>query len=295
MTLPDRLPNQALPISPPYPEIKVWHLVYHLAPFKRNKVTLHYHIGQLRKYASLFNGRKILSCMTGDALLPVSYVRGCLTDAASWEIIDAPNSPLHEATSIVRIFDDLLRHTDDQAFMYAHGKGTSRPSGVWTQWVDRLYEYTFGSFDRLNFLLTRHPVAGPFLWREGSQGPANGRWFYPGTFFAGRCDVFGKMPWRECPVDSPGWLEELPGHLFRKEYLGNVSGAILDPDPSFATGVNKSGLSPPVLPLASPATGLPAGRRPSWAEIRAYQDGFWARFDAALAGRPYFDAETRIS
>src|ERR1700739_3747205 len=100
-----------LPISPPYPEIKLWHLVYHLAPFKKNKITLHHHLGQLRKYASLFNGRKILSCMTGDELLPVSYLSGYLPDAASWEIVDAPNNFLQEATSIVRIFDDLLRDT----------------------------------------------------------------------------------------------------------------------------------------------------------------------------------------
>jgi hypothetical protein len=280
MTLPDRLLGQVLPISPPYPEIKVWHLVYHLAPFKRNKITLHYHLGQLRKYCSLFNGRKILSCMTGDEFLPPSYARGCLPNATTWEIVDAPNNPLHEATSIIRIFDDLFHDTDDQAFMYAHGKGMSRPYGVWTKWIERLYEYTFGNFDRVNLLLTRYPIAGPFLWRDWSeqQESVNGRWLYPGTFFAARCDVFSKMRWKERPVESRGWLEELPGHLFHKKYLGNVSNAILDP-----------------LPPASLPIGLPMRERPSWAEIQAYQDGFWARFDAALAGHRYFNAETKIS
>ena len=264
MFLPNRSLGQVLPISTPYPEIKVWHLVYHLAPFKKNKITLHYHLGQLRKYCSLFNGRKILSCMTGEAFLPLSYVRSCLPDAATWEIVDAPNNPLQEATSIIRIFDDLFHDTQGQAFMYAHGKGMSRPYGVWTKWIERLYEYTFGSFDRVNSLLTRYPVAGPFLWRDG-----NGRWLYPGTFFAARCDVFSKMPWRERPVKSPGWLEELPDHLFHKKYLGNVSNAIL------------------LLAIGT--------ERPSWAEIRTHQDGFWARFDAALAGHRYLDAETEIS
>ena len=279
MTLRRRSSDQVLPISPPYHEIKVWHLVYHLAPFKRNRITLHYHLGQLRKYGSLFNGRKILSCMTGDAFLPPSYVRGSLPDPATWEIVDAPNNPLHEATSIIRIFDDLLHDTDDQAFMYAHGKGMSRPQGVWTKWLEYLYEYTFGSFDRVNALLTGYPVAGPFLWsdRPEQHESSNGRWLYPGTFFATRCDVLSRMPWRERPVASAGWLEELPGDLFHKRYLGNVTNAILDP-----------------LPPPDASMGKPARQRPSWTEIRTYQDDFWARFQSALAGRRYFDVETRI-
>ena len=273
--------GQVLPIAPPYPEIKVWHLVYHLAPFKKNKITLHHHLGQLRKYASLFNGRKILSCMTGDEFLRVSYVRGYLADAATWEIVEAPNSPLQEATSIVRILDDLFHDTDDQAFMYAHGKGMSRPVGIWTKWVERLYEYTFGSFDRVNSLLTGYPVAGPFLLldRPQKQKSVSERWLYPGTFFAARCDVLSRMPWRERPVDSHGWLEELSGDLFHKQYLGNVSNAILAP-------------APPAAPLG---TSLPTAKGPSLGEIRAYQDDFWARFDVALAGRRYFDVETKIS
>jgi len=289
---PGQTAGQVLPVSAPYPEIKVWHVVYHLAPFKRNRITLHYHLGQLRKYASLFNGRKILSCMTGDAFLPVSYVRSFLPDAATWEIVDAPNSPLHEATSIVRIFDDLLRTPEDQAFVYAHGKCMSRPYGVWTQWIEHLYEYTFGSFDRIGFLLTCFPVAGPFLWVDcpEQREPANGRWHYPGTFFAGRCDVFSKMPWKGRPVESPSWLEELPGYLFHKKYLGNVSNAILGDtedveaaevklDRAFETGI-------PTFP--------PASLRPSLANARAYQDFFWSRFDAALAGHRYFSIESKF-
>jgi hypothetical protein len=280
-----------LPISPPYAEIKVWHLVYHMAPFRKNKITLHHHLGQLRKYCSLFNGRKILSCMTGDAFLPPSYVRGYLPDAATWEIVDAPNSPLQEATSITRILDDLLRDTEDQAFMYAHGKGMSRPPDAWTTWIDRLYEYTFGSFDRMNSLLTRYPVAGPFLWVEWPERKPNGHWFYPGTFFAARCDVLSRMPWRTRPVESPGWLEELPGDLFDKKYLGNVSNAIFgDTRNVQAAEVRLDALEsslPPLPPLSSAL---------SWTEIRACQDVFWGRFDAALAsaGVRYFEAETKF-
>jgi hypothetical protein len=282
--------GQTLPISPPYPEIKVWHLVYHLAPFKKNKITLHHHLGQLRKHYSLFNGRKILSCMTGDAFLPLSYIRGYLPDAASWEIVDAPNNPLQEATSIVRVFDDLLRDADDQAFMYAHGKGMSRPPEAWTKWIERLYEYTFGSFARVNSLLTGYPIAGPFLWVDwpGQQKP-NGHWFYPGTFFAARCDVLSKMAWRTRPVESPGWLEELPGYLFDKKYLGNVSNAIFGD----TRNVQAAEVSPDALAIPLPAP-PPISPVLSWAEIRACQDVFWARFDAALAGCRYFDAETKF-
>jgi hypothetical protein len=290
---PGQTADQVLPISPPYPEIKVWHLVYHLAPFKKNKITLHYHLGQLRKYASLFNGRKILSCMTGDRLLPPSYVRGWLVDAATWEIVDAPNNPLQEATSIVRIFDDLLRDPADQAFMYAHGKGLSRPHGVFAKWIERLYEYTFGSFDRINSLLTSYPVAGPFLWVDcPEQQSANERWFYPGTFFAARCDVLSKMPWRNRPVASPGWLEELPSYLFDKQYLGNVSNAIFG-DTKDVDAVEVK-LDPGALRAHLLPTLPPPAKQLSSAEIRACQDVFWARFDAALAADRYFGAETKF-
>jgi hypothetical protein len=279
VTTPDRPMGQVLPFSPPYAEVKVWHLVYHLAPFKRRKIALHYHLDQLRKYAFLFNGRKILSCMTGDTFLPVSYVKAHLPNPGSWEIVDAPNNPLHEATSMVRIFDDLFQHPDDQAFMYAHGKGISHEYGINAKWIEYLYEYTFGSFDRVNALLTRYPIVGPFLWRAWFDEPRsiNDGWLYPGTFFAARCEVFSRMPWRERPIETRYWLEQLPGYLFHKQYLGNVSNAIFGDTrevPAVEANLDTGAFE---------------------ASTSSSEDAFWTRFDAALAGRRYFSAETKIA
>ena len=277
MTPSDRLAAQELPICAPYPEIKVWHLVYHLAPFKKKRIRLHYHLEQLRKYSSLFNGRKILSCVTGDAFLPPSYVRSNLADTRNWEIIDAPNSPLHEATSIIRIFDDLLLNVSDQAFMYGHGKGMSREINMNAKWIEYLYKYTFGSFERVNLLLRQYPVAGPFLWRAWSdqQASVNEGWLYPGNFFAARCDVLSRMNWREMLPDSRYWLERLPGFLFHKKYLGNVSNAIFG-DTAQIEAIESS-MDPEAF----------EGSLDS-------EDAFWARFDAALAGQPCFSAETKV-
>ncbi len=274
----ERLHGQILPISPPYGEVKVWHLVYHLAPFKRRKIALHYHLDKLRKHAALFNGRKILSCVTGEAFLPLSYVKTLLPDPRSWEIVVAPNTPLHEATSIVRILDDLFHNPDGRAFMYAHGKGISHKYGMNLRWIDYLYRYTFESFERVNALLTRYPIVGPFLWRawfDESQS-ANDGWLYPGTFFAGRCDVFGQMPWKDRPVETRYWIEQLPGHLFHKQYLGNVSNAIFG-DTKDVAGVE---------------IGLEAD---AFEASMNHEDAFWARFDAALAGKRYFHTETKIT
>lgn len=277
MTEPDRLAARMLPLPPPYPKIEVWHLVYHLAPFKKRKIRLHFHFNQLRKYSSLFNGRKILSCMTGNRFLPLSYVKGNLPDAGTWEILDAPNSPLHEGTSILPILDDLLRDSDGQAFMYAHGKGVSKEYSADAKWIENLYKYTFGSFDRINLLLTQYPIAGPFLYRDwlDHKGSLSEGWQYPGTFFAARCDVFRKMPWRQKPLESRYWMEQLPGHLFHKEHLGNVSNAI------FGDIADVEAVESGVDMNAFEGTLNPG-------------DAFWARFDAALAGKQYFSAETKV-
>lgn len=277
MVLSHRLDGQVLPAGAPFPEIKTWHLVYHLAPFKKKKIRLHHHLDQLRKYSPLFNGRKIMSCVTGDAFLPPSFIRSCLADPRSWEFVEAPNSDLHEATSIVGILDDLLRHPADQAFMYGHGKGVSREADADAKWIDQLYKYTFGNFERINALLTQYPIAGPFLWRawsDQSQSPDDG-WLYPGSFFAGRCDVLSRMPWRDELPDSRYWLERLPGRLFHKKYLGNVSNAIFG-DTADVDGIES--------------------RVPAYAfEDRMNSaDAFWARFDAALRGQRHFVAQTKV-
>jgi hypothetical protein len=271
------LNRQALPISPPYEEIEVWHLVYHLAPFKRRKIALHYHLDKLRKYAPLFNGRKILSCVTGEDFLPVSYVKTLLPNPISWQIVPAPNTPLHEATRIVEILDDLLSDPDHQAFMYAHGKGISHEYGVNLRWIDYLYKYTFESFERVNLLLTRYPIVGPFLWRAwfDERRSANEGWLYPGTFFAARCDVMSQMPWKARPVETRYWIEQLPGHLFDKEHLGNVSNAI------FGNTEDVAGIETGIATDAF-ETGM------------NHEDAFWARFQIALAGKAFFDDETKI-
>ena len=277
MPLPDERSGQVLPIAPPFPEIKTWHLVYHLAPLKKRRIRLHYHLEQLRRYYRLFNGRKILSCMTGSAFLPMSYIKPNLPDPNTWEIVEAPNSPLHEGTSMVAILEDLLHDSPDHAFMYAHGKGVSRAPGENHKWIEYLYKYTFGSFDRLKELLTQYPIAGPFLWRAWSdpETPTDEGWLYPGTFFAVRFDVLSRMPWRERPVEDRYWMEQLPGHVFQKKYLGNVSNAIFG-DTARVEAAETNASAPP-------------------SNLREPEDAFWARFDAALHGQPYFAVETKIS
>ena len=237
MATAERLHGQVLPIAPPYEDIERWHLVYHLAPFKRRKIAVHYHIDKLRKHAAMFNGRKILSCVTGEAFLPVSYVRTFLPDPPSWEIVEAANTPLHEATCIVPILEDVLRNPARQAFLYAHGKGVSHDYGVNLRWIDYLYRYTFENFARMHALLTRYPIVGPFLWRAWFDGPrsVNEGWLYPGNFFAARCDVLRQMPWKERPVDTRYWIEQLPGYLFHKQCLGNVRSLLrLGSEPAFS-------------------------------------------------------------
>jgi hypothetical protein len=145
------------------------------------------------------------------------------------------------------------------------------------KWIEYLYKYTFGSFERVNRLLTQYPIAGPFLWRGWSdqQESVNEGWLYPGNFFAARCDVFSRMAWKENLPDSRYWLERLPGFLFHKKYLGNVSNAIFG-DTQQVEAIEAS---------------LDAD---TFEDSLDSEDAFWARFDAALAGRRYFSVETKV-
>jgi len=107
------------------------------------------------------------------------------------------------------------------------------------------------------------------------RGIADWGWLYPGNFFAARCDVFARMPWKDRPVENRYWLEQLPGYLFHRRYLGNVSNAIFGD--TAKVDARDSGVGDDAFDGAM-----------------SQEDAFWARFDAALGGRRHFEAETRI-
>lgn len=176
------------------------HLLYHLLPASGNGVWQR-NLDQLKWRMPLFDGRKVIAIGVGTQtdhvthrgtlhLDPPDMVREYL-DGHGCEFLEFENDPtLREVASWEPLWGRLadLSPTADVAF-YGHAKGVTRPVNPGTtvhEWTRVMYSACLDYWPEVADLLTRCPLAGPFLKAgRGFVGSASS-WHYSGTFFWAR-------------------------------------------------------------------------------------------------------------
>jgi len=217
----------------PYQPIGRRHLLYHLLPVKGS--AWRRGADALRMRWSLFTGQKIVAVMTGGTfpgqgtgtltLDSSDVVRQHLP--ADCEVIELPNDPAKwELASWPHLWARVLDGiSDDDAILYAHAKGVTRPrASTVHQWADLLYQLMLDHWPLVEAELRRHPICGAIRKLNDVGGPAcsHGKWHYSGNFWWARA---GAMRERlaEVPVPVDRWgCEAWPGIAFDVLESGSI-------------------------------------------------------------------------
>ena len=219
-----RLP--AIP-DPPYHEITLRNLIYHVYPHPRNDSWFS-NLDQIRLRTDLFNGKRIVAIATGPHLHKPEIVRNFLGNA--FKYFTFPNDPrLRQTASFLELLHRVRSTKSNEATFYAHTKGSSETHPTDENkklaiqlWRDRMYNELLDSPDLLAAKLRHHPCLGTFKvdYSHTDQprmlsptGLFWGDWHYAGTFFWFRHDcIFRNPTWTFIADDmyaAESWLSGL--------------------------------------------------------------------------------------
>lgn len=210
----------------------VRNLIYHIAPASGNGVWQR-NVAQLLKRIDLFNGRRVVAIVTGQArrldyraefeLDPPDRVKEALAGHVH-EFIELPNDPkLREVVTFLPLLERVATTNPAEITFYGHAKGVTRPvnDGVTVhRWADLMYETCLDYPALVEDHLSRLPITGTFKKVvHGFAGSASA-WHYSGAFFWLRNSaVFSRPDWRR--VDRQWWGNEAwPGLHFTPDEAG---------------------------------------------------------------------------
>jgi hypothetical protein len=187
--------------------IKTRHLLYHLWP--RSGSVWKEHLAGIERRLPLFNGRKIVSIVEDETTDDVDIL---------WadKIIRMRNDPkLGEVVTFVPKLKELSDMGSDEAAFYCHGKGVKHDNSdnvTVHLWSDIMSEVLLDHWPYIGGLLATHPIVGAFKSLGRSLSPTGPAWFYTGTYYWFRNDIFSRN-WRH--VDQAYWgTEAWPGVQF---------------------------------------------------------------------------------
>lgn len=188
-------------------------LIFHVYPLRGAEWNWYHHLDTIRDHASLFNGKMVVAIVEGLGLAPPSEVQSRLSGLPNVEWIIKRNSKQAETVTAV----DLLRavKTDDPntITLRGHCKGvTHRRDGVEQPWAQLLWE-TCLDIDAVQDALASHIFAGPLKSHQPLVSRKPGDWFYAGSFFWFRSDIF-QRDWTYTTPDR-WFIEYFPSHVAR--------------------------------------------------------------------------------
>lgn len=134
---------------------------------------------------SLFNGRRIVFCVTGPGLAPLDAVQRELEGCdVTW--LTAENNPvLKEYVGFPHLLRSLQTYNglEDVTF-YGHGKGVA--SSAWgpgvQRWAESMYSGLLDYWPAVQRELTSHPCVGVWRKRQGWAPINASTWHYAGSF-----------------------------------------------------------------------------------------------------------------
>ncbi|HEY5313826.1 MAG TPA: hypothetical protein VIK18_14960, partial [Pirellulales bacterium] len=224
--------------------IQTANLIFYILPLRHPDKVWQWHVEQLRRRLSIFDGRRIITIATpgpgerlalDDARLVIDAFG---TDAASIEFVLRENDPLHWETPAFRamlrmIHDGQLttKNTKDtkedaEATFYGHAKGVRRAiQDAVRPWSEKMYHHNLDRWAEVREILSAWPCCG--IARVGAsplavQGATACRWHYSGTYFWFRNDaLFGAYSSPHAPrEEGPRW-DKIHDHSHAVEaYLG---------------------------------------------------------------------------
>lgn len=180
-------------------------LIFHLYPLAGAEWNWHWHCDQIVRHAGKFNGKIVVAIVTGANLAKPSIVQERLKSIPNIEFIIRQNSPLAETVTAV----DLLRaaQTDDPNTITwrMHCKGvTHKRNDVEQEWAMLMWD-SLTDIDAVQDALASHIICGPLKSHEPLVKRKQGDFFFAGSCYAFRSDVF-RRNW--AAFDQTRWAIE---------------------------------------------------------------------------------------
>lgn len=196
-------------------EDPVRNLIFHVYPLKGAEWNWHWHLSKIREHAGLFNGKIVIGIVEGNGLASPYEVQSRLSGIDNIKWLIRPNDKTAETVTAV----DLLRavKTDDPntITLRGHCKGvTHRKDDVSQPWARMLWE-TCTDIGAVQDALASHVFAGPLKSHEPLVQRKPGDWFYAGSWFWFRSDIF-QRDWQHTTPDR-WFIEYFPSHVARSD------------------------------------------------------------------------------
>lgn len=220
------------------------HLIYHVLPVSNG--VWQKGVDQLKKRWSLFNGRKIISVMSGSPVMeqvdgnegilappklipldPIKMVKDYLPKGC--EVVESINdSTKWELSSWSVLWDSVLNSIDPtDAVLYAHAKGvTRRANSPCHPWAELMYTLALDYWDLIQEKLTKYPIVGSLIkWGRFFRPPLTASaWHYHGNFFWARAGDI-KQRLSAVPIPNDRWASEAwAGIAYRPHEAGEIFG-----------------------------------------------------------------------
>lgn len=201
----------------PFEKDPIKHLHYFLYP--KYEKSVEYHIGQLERSMSVFNGEKIC-CVAIDSNTKQEKYEKKLNELFT-EVYYVQNNPsLREKAGFVSSLEKLRSKDPEEMICFAHGKGQqihTKSAPVIRKWSDAMYDTCFRNVEKVTEAMEQgYPIAGSFK-SIGAFRTTRYKWHYSGSFWWGRSrKIFENKNWKNM-CDQWWSTESYVGRHFTRE------------------------------------------------------------------------------
>lgn len=188
-------------------------LYYFICPLRE---IWRWNVNRLKSFWPIFNGRKVISIVTGEGLENPDLVKRSFDDPDVEFITTENNWFLGETVSFIRGLELFYPEASDEITFYAHAKGVSHAEDkvdLVRRWADAMYVLNLSSIPLVESLMDRHNAMGCFR-KKVKHGGAS--WHFSGTFFWFKNSALFARDWRDIEMSRFG-TEGYPGRQFAEE------------------------------------------------------------------------------
>jgi hypothetical protein len=207
------------PATDPFDGPITRNLIYHIGPYSGNGMWQR-NVGELLKRVGLFNGRKVVSIVTGTGMDSPELVKQSFAAVPDVEFLVVENNPnIREVVSFEPLMSRVQSLDRNEVTFFAHSKGVTREvsAGVTVHsWTDMMYATCLDYWPLVEKALSSHALAGSFKkLGKGFQGSVS-RWHYSGTYYWLRHSAVFSRAWSV--IDKKWWgTESWPGVHFQPD------------------------------------------------------------------------------
>jgi hypothetical protein len=219
-----RQTDKAQPLVDP-----IRNLIFHIYPRIGCEWNWHRHIKHIRDNDHIWNGKRIISIMTGDGLVAPEVVQQQFDGIRVDRWIIMPNMKIiGETAPFILCLKQVESINPNEMTMFGHTKGiTHDKNGKEQIWSEQMWATCTQDLKSIDDALASHWFVGPF---KRHMRLLKSMWHYSGAFFWLRHkDIFSK-PWQKIIQQRAG-LEGWPGSV-----CDNSNAAVIfhdDPPVSF--------------------------------------------------------------